>query len=64
MGLLGWYWEGPVKIVVGLGLEFIGAEGGVGFCEELCIAGSGGVVIASLASLVVDCNSEDWLLWV
>ncbi len=62
MGLLGWHWEGPVEIVVGRGLEFGGAEGGVGFCEELVIAGRGGVVIVSSASLGVDCSSEGWLL--
>jgi len=31
MGLLGWYWEGPVEIVVGCGLKFVGAEGEVRF---------------------------------
>jgi len=64
MGLLGWYWEGPVEIVVGHSLEFIGVEGGVIFCKELCIAGRGGVVVTLSVLLVVDCSSEDWLLWV
>jgi len=62
MGLLGWCWEGSVEIVVSRGLEFVGTEGEVRFCKELCIASSSDMVIASLATLLVDCSSEDWLL--
>jgi len=61
MGLLGWYWEGPVEIVVGLSLEFVGAEDGVGLSEVVSVAGGSGVVVASS---LVDCSSEDWLLQV
>ncbi len=61
MGFLGWCWGKPMEIVVSRGLELMGTEGKAGFCK-LCIAGSGGMVIASSAMLVVDCSSEDGLL--
>jgi len=61
MGFLGWYWGKPIGIVVSCGLEFAGTAGRDGFCTKLCIAGSGGMVIASSAMLVVDCGNEDGL---
>jgi len=46
-----------VGIVVSCGLEFMDAEGEAGFCRELCIARIGVMVITSLATLAVDCDS-------